>query len=282
MQKSGQVLQILIPSGNPNGLKVIGINGWSGKCFVVPRQNLKELREHPDIQKPGLYILFGTDEVSGEKLAYIGESESFFHRVNTHDAKKDFWNIAVIFTGELNRAYVKYLEHRATALAKDAKRMNMQNKVQPQENSLSDFDKVAVEKYFENVRFILSALNYELFDVLEEAITDGSMYYLNGRGYKARAHLLDNGDMLVLAGGLASIKESASFRGWSKAARTRFLEEGRLRPYNENMYELTKDTLFKSPSAAAATMSARSINGWWAWKDGDGRTMDEILRRSEE
>lgn len=42
---------------------------------------------------------------------------------------------------------------------------------------------------------------------------------------------------------------------------------------------ITRDILFKSPSAAAATLSGRSINGWTAWKDKDGNTLDENLRK---
>jgi len=273
-----KALHILVPGGNPNGLKIVGITGWSGKCYIVPRQSLKELKEHPDVEKPGLYILFGQDESSGDRLAYIGESETFLNRINSHDNHKDFWDVAVIFTGELNRAHVKYLEHRATSLAASAKRMQVQNKVQPQENSLSDYDKVSVDQYFENVQFILSTFYYELFDSLESSITDESLYFLKGKGFDARAKLVENGDMLVLAGSLASINESASFGGWSKAARTRFIEESTLLLKND-MYEFTKDVLFKSPSAAAATVSARSINGWTAWRDTNGSSLDFNVRK---
>lgn len=278
IHQQAKVIQLLVPTGNPNGLKIVGITGWSGKCFIVPRQKLKDLKEYPDIGKPGLYILFGQDEVTGHKLAYIGESETFFNRVNSHDSHKDFWDTAVIFTGELNRAHVKYLEHRATSLAVSAKRVKIQNKVQPQENSLSDYDKVAVNQYFENVQFLLSTFYYEIFDSIESSIADESIYFLKGKGFEATAKLVENGDMLVIAGGFASTKESPSFGGWSKAARARFIEESTLVLKNDT-YAFTKDVLFKSPSAAAATISARSINGWTAWKDADGNSLDSNVRK---
>jgi hypothetical protein len=274
-----KVLQILIPSGNPNGLKIVGITGWSGKCFIVPRQNLRELKNHPDIEKPGLYILFGQDELNTKKLAYIGESESFLNRITSHDSHKDFWDVSVIFTGDLNRAYVKYLEHLATKLAHDARRMDIQNKVLPQLNTLSDYDRITADQFFENLQFILSAFNYEIFDSIEESIQGDSTYYLKGTDFNAEAKLIENGNMLVLAGSIARIKETNSFGGWSKAARIRFIEDGTLRPINDTSYEFTKDTLFKSPSAGAATIAARSINGWTAWKDAAGNELDANVRK---
>lgn len=269
----------MIPSGNPNGLKTITAPGWSGKCYVVPRQSVKELKHQSGNDLPGLYILFGQDEVSGVKLAYVGESENFYSRITSHDALKDFWDTAVIFTGGLNRAFVKYLEHRATVLASEVKRMNMQNKVQPAENSLSDFDIVGVDQYFETMQFILSAMNYEVFEKLQQSFVGGEQYFLKLRNVDARARLLDNGGMLVLAGSQASIAESDSYTGWTKEERKKFVVDGRFVVYDGGTYILTADILFKSPSAAAATMAARSINGWTAWRDADSHTLDQNLRR---
>lgn len=274
-----KALQILIPNGNPNGVKIIELVGWVGKCFVVPRQSLKDLKERSEISQPGLYLLFGVNEENGEDLVYIGESESFYNRISNHDASKDFWDTAVIFTSGLDRADVKYLEYRATTLATEAKRMNVQNKVQPQENTLSEFKKVVVDQYFENIRFILSAFKYEVFEVLEESYIDNTFYYLDKDSATAKAKVLDNGAMLVFAGAKARIRETDSFFGWSKKAREIFIKEGKLVQKDDNSYELTEDVIFKSPSAAAATLTGRSTNGWTAWRDESGNTLDDNLRK---
>lgn len=271
---------MLVPEGNPNGMKIIELAGWSGKCFVVPRQSLGELKDEPEINQPGLYLLFGTDDASADDLVYIGESENFYNRVANHDSNKDFWNIAVIFTGGLNRAFVKYLEFRATTMAHDAKRMVVQNKVQPQENTLSKFEKVAVDHYFENLQFILGAIGYGVFDTVAESITDTKIYFLKAEGSDAKAQLLVDGSLNVLKGSLSRIRETESFGGWSQAARKRFLEDGTLVEKGDGVsYVYTKDVLFKSPSAAAATTTGRPINGWTAWKDEAGNTLDENLRK---
>lgn len=274
-----QALQMLVPSGNPNGMKIVELAGWSGKCFVVPRQSLKELKDRSEVNQPGIYLLFGPDEESINDLAYIGESENFYSRIATHDSGKDFWDVAVVFTGGLNRAFVKYLEYKSTLLAQQAKRMIITNKVNPQENTLSEFEKVTADQYFENMQFILSAFNYELFETVSEAIVSDKMYFFKAGGVDAKAQLLDNGNLNVLKGSLARIKEVASFGGWSLAARKRFLEDGTLIKNDDTSYIFTKDVIFKSPSAAAATVIGRSANGWTKWRDELGNTLDDNLRK---
>lgn len=271
---------MLVPEGNPNGMKIIELAGWSGKCFVVPRQNLREFKNMPEVNQPGLYLLFGIDDASGEDLVYIGESENFYNRITNHDANKDFWDISVIFTGGLNRAFVKYLEYKATSLAHEANRMVVQNKVQPQENTLSDFEKVSVDQYFENVQFILGAIGYKVFDKVTESILDTKFYYLKAEGSEAKAQLLEDGSLNVFKGSLARIRETESFWGWSKEARVRFLKDGTFIDNGDGVsYLYTKDVVFKSPSAAAATTTGRPINGWTAWKDEKGNTLDDNLRK---
>lgn len=275
-----KALQILVSNGNPNGLKIIELAGWVGKCFIVPRQNLKDLKSRPEIGQPGLYLLFGIDEATNEELVYIGESEKFFGRISEHDLKKDFWETAVVFTGGLNRASVKYLEYRGTMLANEAMRMNVQNKVQPQENTLSEFEKIAVDQYFENMRFILSTFQYEVFDSVADSVADTKLYYLKADGVEAKAQLIEGGSLNVLRGSTARIRETEAFLGWSQNARKRFLEDGTIKDNGDSVsYVFTKDMLFKSPSAAAATLTGRPINGWTAWKDEQGNTLDENLRK---
>lgn len=275
-----KALQMLVPEGNPNGMKMIELAGWSGKCFVVPRQSLKELKDRSEINQPGLYFLFGEDEEFASDLVYIGESETFYTRVTDHDAKKDFWHTAVIFTGNISRTYVKYLEYKATTLARDAGRMVVQNKVKPPENSLSEIEKTIAEQYFENVQFVLGVFGYEVFKTILTSVSDSKLYYLKAAGAEATAQLLPDGGINVLKGSLARIRESTAFWGWSKAARKRFLEEGTLVESGDGTtYKYTKDSVFKSPSAAAATTIGSPANGWTAWKDDDGNTLDENLRK---
>ena len=275
---TAKALQIIVPSGEPTGIKLIKVSGWDGLCYIVPRQSLNELSADSDVNNPGLYFLFGKDESTDSQLAYIGESENFFTRITSHSSKKDFWDEAIVFTGDLNKAHVKYLEHRAVSLAKVANRTQLQNATTPPENRLSEYDKVGVELFFTNAKFILEAFGYNIFKSIEESTQKSELYYLKGKGFDPTARLLDNGEMIVLAGSLASTAETNSFGGWAQAARRQFLQDGSLVEEGES-YRFTRDITFRKPSAAAATVAARSINGWTAWKDKDGNSLDENVRR---
>ena len=275
---TAKALQIIVPSGEPTGIKLIKVSGWDGLCYIVPRQSLNELSADSDVNNPGLYFLFGKDESTDSQLAYIGESENFFTRITSHSSKKDFWDEAIVFTGDLNKAHVKYLEHRAVSLAKVANRMQLQNATTPPENRLSEYDKVGVELFFTNAKFILEAFGYDVFKSIEESTQKSELYYLKGKDFDATARLLDTGEMIVLAGSLASTAETNSFGGWAQAARRQFLQDGSLVDEGES-YRFTRDITFRKPSTAAATVAARSINGWTAWKDKDGNSLDENVRR---
>lgn len=271
-------IQILFPQGDPVGVREITIPGWEGACLMIPRVALRQIKDYSEATLPALYFLFGEDDL-GQTQVYIGESESFFGRITNHHGNKDFWDTAVVFTRGLNRAFVKYLEYLATTESHNSGRMVVMNKVQPQENTLSDFEKVSVLQYFEEIKFILSALRYPIFEPVENSqFSDSESYNLEAEGVSARAYIQDNGSMLVEAGATARKKETESFEGWALTARKKYLNEGLLQEHDSESYVLKENTLFKSPSAAAAFLTGRSINGWTSWKDKEGNTMDDNLR----
>ena len=271
---------MLIPK-EPVGFKLIQLAGWAGKCFIVPRTELKEIKDRPEAHDPAIYFLFGeADESTNQKL-YIGESEDFFKRLITHDDSKDFWNTALVFTGGLDKAKIKYLEYLATKSAHIANRYDLVNGSSPAENSLSEFDLASTKEYFKKIEYILSALSYPVFDTIKQSITTHhSTYLLKGEGFDAKSQLLDDGSLNVFKGALARIRETDSFTGWSLAARRKFFKDGTLKNNGDGIsYILTKDVLFKSPSSAASTFSGRAMNGWTAWRDEKGNTLDENLRK---
>ena len=60
--------------------------------------------------------------------------------------------------------------------------------------------------------------------------------------------------------------------------RVKLLEEGILKE-EKGVLVFTSDHIFSSPSAAAATILARSTNGWVYWKNSEGKTLDELKRK---
>lgn len=272
-------IQIIVPEGSPNGLKIVELSGWSGKIFVLPRNNLKDIKNRPEVEHPGIYFLFGKDDESIRQNVYIGESESFLSRLENHDLNKDFWNIAIVFTGGLNRADVKYLENKSTLLAKELGRYEVLNKVQPHENRLSEFQKIAVDDFFEKVKFILAVLGQPIFEDTKAELGTNT-YMLSGEGFRATGQILDDGNFLMHKNSLARIRETKSFiGGYAFLARKQLLAERKIQVFSNDSYCFEDEVIFKSPSAAAAVITGRSINGWTAWKDVRGKTLDDNLRK---
>lgn len=273
-----QVIQMIL-TGDPNGLKILELVGWTGKVFIIPRASLKEIKDRTEINNPAVYFLFGKDESSTFENVYIGESESFYSRLENHYINKNLWNLAIVFTGQLDRADVKYLENKSTILAREVNRYQVLNKVQPQENKLSEFKKVSIDEFFEKIQFMMSVLGYPIFQ-LPRSSTDSNIYSLKVGNLVAMGKLLDNGNFMVLKGSEARIRETDSFNGgYAYVARREFLNNGTLVQSDDESYLFSKDVIFNSPSASAATIAGRSVNGWTAWKDKVGKTLDENVRK---
>src|SRR4051794_21935327 len=110
----GKTIRLFLFEGNSNGLVTAELSNWTGKAIKVPRIKLKDYANREELQKPGVYILFGKNE-NLKDAAYIGEAEKMIDRLLDHLGKKDFWNEAVVFISKdkyLNKASIRYLEHR--------------------------------------------------------------------------------------------------------------------------------------------------------------------------
>jgi hypothetical protein len=273
-------IQIFVPDGDPNGIKVISVIGWKGKGFEIPRAKLKDIRNRDEVSAPGVYFLFGEGGDILRKRVYIGESENFYHRLESHDANKEFWDIALVFTGGLNKAHVKYLENHSIALAKKIDRYEMVNAVGTYENKLSEFEKAETEDFFEKIKIVLGILGISLFQEAPQKNMTAEIYYLDRVEMQASGTLLDNGEFKVFEGSTARVEEVDSFRGKSGARfRQGLIDEGVLRKQDEKFYVFAKDYIFTSPSAASGAIMARQSNGWTAWHDKEGKTLDEIKRK---
>jgi len=77
----------------------------------------------------------------------------------------------------------------------------------------------------------------------------------------------------VFAGAIGRVEEKSSFTSFRKV-RAQLILSGAL-VSDGSAYRLTEDTLFKSPSAAAATLLSRNANGRKEWKDKDGVSLKE-------
>jgi hypothetical protein len=143
-------LRLFVPSGLPEGMRIVEKSNWSGIGFVVPRSQLPEFSARPEAQRPGVYVLLGPDPEGSGELAYIGEADPLGRRLVQHAATRDFWTTAFAFTdkdGHLNKAHGQHLEARLIELASKARRGRLDNLQQGRTTSLSEIDRAEAEGY---------------------------------------------------------------------------------------------------------------------------------------
>lgn len=274
-----QVITTILLDNNPKGLRLIEMANWSGMAFVVPRGKLKELRSRDDAQQPGLYFLFGE---GGEKpTVYIGQSENVVSRLFSHDSNReeDEWDTALIFVGNLDSTFIKYLESTSLDLARKAGRHNIFNNAAPKENKLSEAQKIVASEYFERIKVIVGLLGYSVFEDLKEQEKGRQVYFCNTNSTNAKGMLLESQEFVVHEDSTARIQETKSFDASGRSLRKRLIDQGVLKPLDDKFYIFTRDYIFSTPSAAGGVVTGSMINGWDVWKDAQGRTLDENVRK---
>ncbi len=160
-------IRIFLPSGDPQGVRLIDRVGWTGLGLAFPKEKWAEVRIRDELSRPGVYILVGHRNDDDElPTLYIGQGEEARTRIDAHTGTKDFWDRAVVFTSSnkfLNRAHISWLEHALIRRAKAAGQCNLDNDTSPQEPNLSEPDKADAEAFLNEVLQILPLVDVQAF-----------------------------------------------------------------------------------------------------------------------
>ena len=273
---NGFAITIAIPSGSPDGVRVVEKSGWSGTGIDFPRSAFTEIRDqYLELQRPGIYVLWEHD--SQYPKVYVGQSESPSTRIYNHtrDADKEFWTRAVVFSGGLNGAHVRYLEASLVELANKAKRCDMDNANAPQKPELGIADKIAAEGFLGNMLQCLPVIGVRFFDEppTSRASTRGVLVLQGSNGVDAKGY---NGpEFIVLEGSKIAKNERPSILPRLAAQRHRLLQSGVLSEEGDALV-FTQDYAFNSPSSAAGVCLGGNANGRDVWKDASGRSLNEM------
>ena len=271
-------IRILVPTGNPDGLRIVEKSTWSGVGIVFNRSNFKEAVKRPEFEKTGVYVLIGNDEESGSKTIYVGEGDPVKSRLNQHYSNKDFWTWAVFFVAKddsLNKAHVQHLESQLLTLARNAKLCKLNNETDPNPPTLSEADTVFVESFLRDITSIFPLLNLNVFEMaLASSQTNKELLYVDAKGVKATCYE-DAKGFIVLKGSEAVLKETNSFHQYMSTIRKDLIDKGVL-ALNGDKYLFTQDYTFNSPSTASGVVLGRSSNGREAWKNNKGIMLKEL------
>ncbi|HEY5049023.1 MAG TPA: GIY-YIG nuclease family protein [Rhizomicrobium sp.] len=166
----GYTIQIYVPDGDPDGVRVISDMNWTGLGVVFTRSNLPELGPPADLKRIGVYILVGYQDDDDEddlRTLYIGQADNVRDRIETHRKLRKFWDWGIAFVSkgdELQRAYVTWLEYALLRRARNANRCKLDNGTAPQEPTLSVSDKNAAEVFLKRIFQILPLVDLKAFE----------------------------------------------------------------------------------------------------------------------
>lgn len=276
-----QTIQIFLPDGNPRGIKIAEITNRTIKAILFPRNQFEAILQRPELANVGFYFLFGVAD-NGHEMAYIGEAEDCAERLKQHQRNKDFWNYAVVIisqTHAFTKTHVKYLEYVAIKKASETGRYDLDNSAIPNRPHITESMEADAEDCFEIAKVLLSTLGFPLFDsVAREVVasTPVDVYKLKGNGVEAEGSLVDDG-FVVFKGSKVKATTVPSCHDYLINMRNELLQSGILVEDGE-AYRFTEDYVFSSPSTAGGVILGRSTNGWTKWRNGNGKTLDEMKR----
>ena len=184
-----------------------------------------------------------------------------------------YWHTAVIFIGEeLDKALIRYLEHRLVEIAKASNRYDILTK-NTYKNTVMQEEKVAnMERFLKNIKIVINPLGYRVLEPYAKAPagadtnkmaepvvnTQAEAGYLYIKNSSADAQgIATNEGFVVLKGSRISSKPvSDKISATIRQMRAEYIEQARIKDYI-----LQEDILCTSPSAAAQMVLGYSVSG---------------------
>jgi hypothetical protein len=163
-------LRVFVPSGDPEGAKIIDRMNWTGRGSFVPREDWPTFRLRPENETAGVYVLVGheEDQLGNEyPVIYIGQAENVRLRIDQHDEKKEFWDRVAFFVSAnngLNRAHITWLEWALMDHALRAKRCRLENALTHSEPALSESEKADTRSFLGEMLRMMPVVGLHVFE----------------------------------------------------------------------------------------------------------------------
>ncbi len=271
-------IRVLVPTGDPDGLRIVEKSNWPGVGVVFNRTNYKEAVIRAEFDKTGVYVLIGASDDSVLPTIYVGEGDPVKNRLNQHYGKKDFWDWAAFFVAKddsLNKAHVQFLEAELLRLAKDAKQCKLDNSQAPVAPTLSEAELALADSFLQDILSIFPLLGLGIF---EKTVTTtkkpGDLLNIDSKGIKASGYEDAKGFVVVKGSQLVKV-EVQSIHQYMSTLRKDLLTQGVIVD-NGQTFVFTQDQVFGSPSTAAGVILGRTANGRIEWKNNEGKTLKQL------
>lgn len=285
MNQRPQTIQIFLPGGDPQGIRIAEITTRIVQVIEVPRKLLADFMKMPESGQVALYFLFREEEDGSDSKVYIGQTGDLRTRLADHDKKKEFWERALVLvlrTNSLTQTHALFLEWLCIQESRKAARYIDENGNGGSRPHTPPPLEADCYEIFDTGHTLVATLGYPIFDSITKKANDGSqdeVFYCKASGANGRGLYTEEG-FVVLAGSIGRKENVPSLIGTAgEKLRDRLLETGVVRVEGDTLV-FEKNHLFRSPSMAALSLMGSTTNGWDTWKTKDGRTLDAVKRQS--
>ena len=268
-------ITLFLVKGKPESLRTAEISNWTGKAVCAPRTELGDLIKREELNRPGVYILSGTDSDTQESLLYIGEADSIVKRIK-HHRNKEFWVNIVVFVSKdenLTKAHSKYLEGELIKKVTAIGRTKVAN-TQSSGARLSEADMASMDVFLNNMYQLLPILGIDSFRTSEDKTTEEEeLLFCKIKGLQATGKRSTSG-FTVFKKSQAVLEHRPSARAF-RVLRENLIKSGVLQK-QEGHLVFMRDIEFGSPSTAAGVVRGGNTNGLMQWRNVKGKLLKEI------
>lgn len=263
--------------GKADGIRICRVEGESLVTVVVPREKLAQAKALPDLPHRGVYYLLDEDHGVLSRV-YAGQTTQGLARLEAHKAKKEFWNLAVMFLdneNNIDRDILDALEAKAIDFVRTHGSYETDNAASPNPR-ISPYKEQSVERLHESVLWRMQVLGYDL-DRLEVGPSSAETFHTKKNGIRANGRYdKETGRFTVLAGSTIALDKPIIKNNGALKARKDLFGDAIERA------TLSDDITLQSSSTAAIFVLGGSQNGWIEWVNDKGKTLDEAYRAHKE
>lgn len=130
--------------------------------YYAPRNKAKELLKIEDLKNSGIYLLLSEDRF------YVGQTNDFSTRIDSHLSQKDWWKNVAIMTSVKNDFFNKtdedYLEAELIKLGNEYGIMDSENKQKGNRNTVKENRKFVLDQYLEEFLWLIKIVDIHTFD----------------------------------------------------------------------------------------------------------------------
>lgn len=293
--------------GEAKGLRLCNCVGSLITTVYMPRSYLARAKQL-GLPSRGIYFLLKVDGTVIKKM-YVGQTTQGINRLNDHNAKRKWWDRAVLFLSDDFNNFtldtVNGLEKYAIEKAMGTMPAILENKVAPK-YQIMPFQKPFIESLYHEVEFMMAALGVKLVSPaaaapnaqagkkqvakkVQPVVTQpahasappqgGMAVTMTRRGISVSGVYSGGakGTLTLHAG--AAVDIAAKIKPKDKgtlALRQQLAAQGKLVSQDGNLATLGEDVTFASPTAAAQFVYGGSINGRVNWKDASGKSIKDV------